>query len=692
MSTGDQSDFVRRLRGLLPRGWFPDPVATGSTEQAPVLVGVLSGFGNALAGAWTLLQQVRASTRLSTSTGSVLDLAANDLFGAGQFPRVTGEADAAYLARIKASLIAKKNTRSAVSAALTAAGASGSQIIETWNAADCGAYAPARFSPDSTWRPLAHLAPLAGFGCDVQPPIYANGEWHLWFLWNGDFPTGNGTEWRHLTSPDLLNWTDQGVSIPKYQQGQGDPWTGCVVVDTNNTAGFGAGAYVAVVTMAGDAVGTAGGAQSTFLWYTLDLSQPFTFYGLVQQNPNANVPVSTTAKADKIFRDPFVFWDASASLWMMVISEINKIGYYTSPDLKNWTSTGSMATPSSPTYLECPKLVQVGGTWVLFAGGNGTPTTGTYYWTGTYSTGVFTPDNQAAPARLDYGPDFYAAAIWADSSGQAYALGWVNNWSYADTWPGSMPFYGAYSTIRKLSLSNGVITQTPLLPTTNAAVALPQAVVTSTGYQELTRLSGLMYVLSLTISQSGTAWATSFTLAVLKGGSQQVRLTFSPSNGTVTLDRSQSGYTTGDTTLWADQVVMPVTFGSSLNVTCVVDSCSVELFVGGQALTALAFSDPTSLGLSLFASSGDSIQASGQFDTLTVAPGVPWQRFPTPSETSSTNSARGGYCLPAARYSGVPGQFFVEAEIPSGDLASVRKSINTTKAAGVVGWLRNTST
>ncbi|MBS1050457.1 hypothetical protein [Gluconobacter japonicus] len=143
MSTGDQSDFVRRLRGLLPRGWFPDPVATGSTEQAPVLVGILSGFGSALAGAWTLLQQVQASTRLKTSTGTVLDQAANDLFGAGQFPRASGETDALYLARIEAALIARKNTRAAVAAAVTVSGAPSFQIIECWNAADCGALLPA---------------------------------------------------------------------------------------------------------------------------------------------------------------------------------------------------------------------------------------------------------------------------------------------------------------------------------------------------------------------------------------------------------------------------------------------------------------------------------------------------------------------------------------------------------------------
>lgn len=143
MSAGDQSDFVRRLRGLLPRGWFPDPVATGSTEQAPVLVGILSGFGSALAGAWTLLQQVRAATRLSTASGSVLDLAANDLFGVGHFPRTSDEADAAYLARIKAALVARKNTRSAISAALTAAGSAQVQIVECWNASDCGALLPA---------------------------------------------------------------------------------------------------------------------------------------------------------------------------------------------------------------------------------------------------------------------------------------------------------------------------------------------------------------------------------------------------------------------------------------------------------------------------------------------------------------------------------------------------------------------
>ena len=51
---------------------------------------------------------------------------------------------------------------------------------------------------------------------------------------------------RHQT--DLVHWKDEGVAIPKYTNENGDPWSGSVVVDEKNTAGFGKEALVAIVT------------------------------------------------------------------------------------------------------------------------------------------------------------------------------------------------------------------------------------------------------------------------------------------------------------------------------------------------------------------------------------------------------------------------------------------------------------
>src|ERR1039457_5353876 len=107
-------------------------------------------------------------------------------------------------------------------------------------------------------RPAYHLTPASGWVNDPVRPLWMGGIWNLWVLWNRDFPTGNGTAWRRYTSSDLVNWTDQGVSISKYTTAYGDVWGGSSVVDTNNTAGYGAGAVIALMTMPCNSLGGQG--------------------------------------------------------------------------------------------------------------------------------------------------------------------------------------------------------------------------------------------------------------------------------------------------------------------------------------------------------------------------------------------------------------------------------------------------
>ena len=76
---------------------------------------------------------------------------------------------------------------------------------------------------------------------DPQRPFWLDGAWHYYYLYNADYPDGNGTEWYHATSTDLVHWREEGVAIEKYENGLGDIETGSAVVDTENTAGFGRG-------------------------------------------------------------------------------------------------------------------------------------------------------------------------------------------------------------------------------------------------------------------------------------------------------------------------------------------------------------------------------------------------------------------------------------------------------------------
>ena len=98
------------------------------------------------------------------------------------------------------------------------------------------------FSRPTDWapyRPAVHLTPAKHWMNDPQRPILIDGIWHYYYLYNADYPTGNGTEWYHSTSTDLVHWEDHGIAIDKYKNGLGDIETGSAVIDANNTAGFG---------------------------------------------------------------------------------------------------------------------------------------------------------------------------------------------------------------------------------------------------------------------------------------------------------------------------------------------------------------------------------------------------------------------------------------------------------------------
>jgi len=134
-------DFARRIRGLLPQGWFPLPPADGEAETAPVLQGILIGFGTVFSWIVQLFSQVKAQCRLQSAEGPFLELIAADYFGSGNFGRMTGESDTAYRNRIVGNIRVDRNTRAAVAASITQLTGLTPRIIEPWNSQDCGGWA-----------------------------------------------------------------------------------------------------------------------------------------------------------------------------------------------------------------------------------------------------------------------------------------------------------------------------------------------------------------------------------------------------------------------------------------------------------------------------------------------------------------------------------------------------------------------
>ena len=246
---------------------------------------------------------------------------------------------------------------------------------------------------------------------------------------------------------------DQGVAIEKYANGLGDIWTGTAVVDENGTAGFGAGAVIALVTQQVD------GVQRQSLFFSRDGGYSFESY-------DGNPVMDNPGVAD--WRDPRVFWDDAAGHWVMALAEHDRIGFYTSPNLREWTYTSDFVTAGLG-VLECPDLfpMSVDGDpddvrWVLVAGANGAAegmTTGTAYWVGEWDGERFAADG-TGHQWLDHGPDYYAAVTWDDprlaerASGARYGIGWMNNWAYAGRFPAEDWQGGSDSIVRTIPLGS----------------------------------------------------------------------------------------------------------------------------------------------------------------------------------------------------------------------------------------------
>ncbi len=128
---GDVADFVRRLRSVLPQGWFSD--------SAPVTDSVLGALGYAWQFVYGLIVEVTALTRIDTSSGPFVDATSLDFFGSN-LPRRAGESDASFVVRIKQELFRPRGTRFAVKTMLVDLTGNQPYLFEPARPADTGGY------------------------------------------------------------------------------------------------------------------------------------------------------------------------------------------------------------------------------------------------------------------------------------------------------------------------------------------------------------------------------------------------------------------------------------------------------------------------------------------------------------------------------------------------------------------------
>ena len=415
-------------------------------------------------------------------------------------------------------------------------------------------------------RPLYHHTPQYGWMNDPNGMFYKDGVWHLCYQFNPYGSQWENLSWGHSTSTDLINWKAEPTALEPDALGM--MFSGCCVVDKNNTAGFGKDAIVALYT-------TAGARQTQSLAYSTDGGKTFTKY--------ADNPIITSNVPD--FRDPHVFWNAEAGFWNMILAAGQQMSIYSSKDLKEWKHESDFGAEygNHGGVWECPDLMKmnVKGTnkdkWMLICNINpGGPFGGsaTQYFIGQFDGHKFTCEDEPSETKwMDYGKDHYATVTFDNApDGRRCAIAWMSNWQYANQVP-TKQYRSANSIVRDFGLFE-------YKGETYCSITPAKEMLAARG----ARVSQPTEACEIVVTVKGDA---QITLRNAKG--ERVVMTYDDEEETFDMDRRRSGNSS-----FSDAFPVATsspTYGKVRQLRIFVDRCSVEAFDGDgkMCMTNLVF-------------------------------------------------------------------------------------------------------
>ncbi len=287
------------------------------------------------------------------------------------------------------------------------------------------------------YRPQFHFSPETKWMNDPNGMVYYKGTYHLFYQFYPDSTVWGPMHWGHAVSKDLVHWKNLPIAL--YPDSLGYIFSGSAVVDINNSSGFGKDGKVPMVAIfthhdiKGEKAGT-NDFQYQSLAYSLDSGTTWTKYAgnPVLKNPGI-----------RDFRDPKVMWFEEGKKWIMTLATKDRITFYSSADLKNWTRESEFGNNlgAHGGVWECPDLfpLELNGKkyWVLLVSINpGGPNGGsaTQYFTGDFDGKTFKSHSKETK-WVDYGTDNYAGVTFSNTGNRKIFIGWMSNWQYAQVVP-----------------------------------------------------------------------------------------------------------------------------------------------------------------------------------------------------------------------------------------------------------------
>ena len=484
-------------------------------------------------------------------------------------------------------------------------------------------------------RPRFHFTPPSHWMNDPNGMVYHEGEYHLFYQHYPDGTIWGPMHWGHAVSTDLVNW--EHLPIALYPDSLGMIFSGSAVIDTDNTSGLGRdniAPMVAIYTYH-DAEGEKAGRkdyQTQGIAYSLNNGRDWEKYAgnPVLQNPGI-----------EDFRDPKVMWYEKDSKWVMSLAVKDRISFYSSPNLIDWTHDSDFGSNlgAQGGVWECPDLftLKVEGTdeekWVLLVSINpGGPNKGsaTQYFIGDYDGKKFTPDADWPLSEegvwIDYGRDNYAGVTWHKGPKEDHRrifMGWMSNWDYANEVP-TESWRSAMTIARTLSLENtekGIrLVSTPVEEMEklhdNSQVLKAQKLEGEFSISD--HLSSNTPTFDLMLELEAISPDADFYLELSNNRDQKLLIGYEANSRRYYIDRTAAGNNDFSDQFAGIQYGPRFTSASEFSLRFIVDVASVEFFADGgkTTMTSIFFPDEPFTNITLH-SKNESIQIQkGRFSEV----------------------------------------------------------------------------
>jgi beta-fructofuranosidase len=297
---------------------------------------------------------------------------------------------------------------------------------------------------DDPQRPLCHAQPPRAWTNEPHGLIHWGGEYHLFYQKNPNGPYWSRLNWGHMTSPDLLHWTEMPVALtPELPYESKGCWSGSVIEHE--------GKLTLIYT----------GVDEVKAGISLAFSVDGINFTKYAGNPVIPSPPKTADYLD--FRDPYL-WREGEVYYLIVGSGVKGVGgtalLYRSQDLIAWEYLRQLYTgsqQSSGPFFEMPIFVKDRDRHALIV--SELPGRASY-WVGSWKDEQFTPVT-SEPRHLELFNHLLSPTPMMDAAGQIVVMGIIpDERPVKELWRAGWAHL--YSLPRVLTIEeNGTISQTP---------------------------------------------------------------------------------------------------------------------------------------------------------------------------------------------------------------------------------------